>query len=292
VPANNEFVQMPLNLEFGGRRLRSQRRYWYLFPIVSGFLLLFISACEDIPRSSATVPDFSGHWEHMIAHYLSPADGQGPVTNIPGLTFASMNVWVGDYRNPVLLPWASERVKDHAVEELERGEPLWEQERLCRAFGVPHILLLREPIEILQEDTAVTILYHHDNQVRRIPLNAKHHVTPNPSPYGDSVGHYEGSTLVIDTLALSDTGPIDNYGTPHSEALHVVERYNHNPIDGALRVDFFVEDQKTFATAWRGVQLYQRLPEPEGFRENICADNIRYGVANEYPVPRDDTPDF
>lgn len=249
-------------------------------------------ACTDGRADGPTVPDFSGYWEHVIAHYLPPEEGPQPVTNMPGLTFAEMNLWVGDYRNPILQPWASEAVKAHDIAQLERGEPLWEQWQLCMAFGVPHALLLREPVQILQETGSVTILYQHDNQVRRIYLNEMHPEPLDPSPYGHSVGHYEGDSLVIDTVALTDTGPIDNYGTPHTDALHVVERYRLEEDGDVLRLDFVVEDQKTFETAWRGIQRYYRSSTPAGFRENICAENIRFGGNQEYPVPKDGTPDF
>jgi hypothetical protein len=263
-----------------------------LFSVIGLLTLPLLASCTEQSTEPIGVPDFSGYWEHVIAHYLPPEEGPGPVTNMPGLTFAEMNVWVGDYRNPILQPWASDTVKAHDVAELERGEPLWEQWQLCMAFGVPHALLLREPVQFLQEADTVTILYQHDNQIRRIALNTRHPAGIRPSPYGHSVGHYEGDVLVIDTVAMSNTGPIDNYGTPHTDALHVVERYRLTEDGMVLRAEFIVEDQNTFASAWRGVQHYHRADIPGGFRENICAENIRFGVGEEYPVPKDNTPDF
>ncbi len=211
---------------------------------------------------------------------------------MPGLTFAEMNLWIGDYRNPILQPWASEAVRLQAVAELESGQPSLGQLQLCRPFGVPRVLLLREPIQLLQEPGMVTILYQHDNQVRRIYLNQEHPSNPSLSPYGHSVGHYEGDVLVVDTLAMSNTGAIDFYGTPHSEALHVVERYRLSPDGNVLEVRFTVSDPEAFTSEWKAVQRFYRIPLPDGFRENICADNIRDGLGGEYPVPMDDTPDF
>lgn len=272
------------------RKAQSLRRSTLCYLVTLALPLL--AARGEQQSVGASIPNFSGYWEHAIAHYLPPEDGPGPVVNMPGLTFAEMNVWVGDYRNPVLRPWVSEAVKDHDVQELDRGEPLWEQWQLCMAFGVPHALLLREPVQILQEPDAVTILYQHDNQVRRVALNEKHGDAFRRSPYGHSVGHYEGNSLVIDTVAMSNTGPIDNYGAPHTDALHVVERYRLEEGGDVLRVDFTVEDQNAFVTPWHGVQLYYRNDLSTEFRENICADNIRLGDGQEYPVPKDDTPAF
>ncbi len=251
-----------------------------------------LGSCSERNFQSSLPPDFSGYWEHAIAHYLPPDNGPGPVVNMPGLTFAAMNVWVGDYRNPILQPAASEAVRLRAVEELERGEPLLGQLQLCMALGVPYALLLREPVQFLQEPGMVTILYQHDNQSRRIYLDDGHSSEPKPTPYGHSVGHYEGDTLVVDTVAMSNTGPIDFYGTPHTAALHVVERYRLSQDGKVLEVRFTVNDPGTFTSEWNAVQRYYRIPLPGGFRENICAENIRNGPEGEYAVPMDDTPDF
>jgi hypothetical protein len=82
-------------------------------------------------------------------------------------------------------------------------------------------------MQMLQQKDEVTILYANDYDVRRVHMNRTHPEHVTPSWYGDSVGHYEGETLVIDTVGVK-VGPfamVDMYGTPHTEALHVVERY-------------------------------------------------------------------
>jgi len=253
-----------------------------------------LAACEaDLPRETPApqpVPNLSGYWEHIIAHFLPPESGPGPVTNMPGLEFAAMNVWVGDYRNPILQPWAAEAVKAHDVAELESGEVLKEQLQLCMPLGVPNVIHLREPVEFLQSAGMVTILYHHDSQVRRVYLNETHPEDLTPTPYGHSVGYYEDDTLVIDTIGFSNTGPIDYYGTPHTEALHVIERYRVTE-NGLLETHFRVSDTGAFTTEWSARQIYQRSAPDTSFRENICADNVRAEIG-EYPVPTDLTPDF
>ena len=83
------------------------------------------------------------------------------------------------------------------------------------------------PCRLLQQPDKITILYDYDHQVRHVRMNQSHPAHVTPSWYGDSVGHYEGDTLVIDTVGIK-VGPfamVDWYGTPHTEALHVVERY-------------------------------------------------------------------
>jgi hypothetical protein len=264
----------------------STRLLFILVPVLA------LAAFREFRTPIVTVPNFSGHWEHAAAHFLPTDKGPGPVVNMPGLSFLAMNVWIGDYRNPILQPWASEAVRVHAVAGLERGEPLLSQLQLCMPFGVPNILTLREPVQLLQEPGMVTILYQHDNQIRRVFLNEGHPSNLEPSPYGHSVGHYEGDTLVVDTRNMSNTGAIDFYGTPHSAALHVSERYRLLDAGRVLQVDFTVSDLNTFTSEWHAAQRYYSIPLPRGLRENICAENIRMGVGSEYPVPTDDMLDF
>jgi hypothetical protein len=80
---------------------------------------------------------------------------------------------------------------------------------------------------MLQQSHQITFLYDEDNIIRRVRMNQPHPAQVTPSWYGDSVGHYEGDTLVVDTIGIK-TGPfamIDVFGTPRTPALHVVERY-------------------------------------------------------------------
>lgn len=266
------------------------------FKLAASFLLSAsmsaLTSCGERDAEMAVPPDFSGYWEHAVAHYLPLEEGPGPVVNMPGLTFAEMNLWIGDYRNPILQPWASDAVRSSAIAELESGRPSLGQLQLCKPFGVPRALLLREPVQLLQEPGMVTILYQHDSQVRHIYLDDAHRANLALSPYGQSVGHYEGDELVVDTLALSNTGPIDFYGTPHTDALHVVERYRLVQDGDVLEVHFTVSDPGAFTAEWQAVQRFYRISLPDGFKENICADSIRDGLDGEYSVPTDTTPDF
>jgi hypothetical protein len=83
-------------------------------------------------------------------------------------------------------------------------------------------------MQMLQQPHQITILYSNDHEVRHVRMNQPHPARVTPSWYGDSVGHYEGDTLVIDTVGIKPDRPfamVDMYGTPYSQAPHVVERY-------------------------------------------------------------------
>jgi hypothetical protein len=181
-------------------------------------------------------------------------------------------------------------------------------------------------VQLLQQPDKVTMLYDEDHEVRRVRMNQPHPAQLTPSWYGDSVGHYDGDTLVIDTVGMK-IGPfsaVDQYGTPYTQALHVVERYRHidhqaaregqqrsgkeNLRNGAgaiaegwaadpnykgkgLLLQFTVEDEGVFTTPWTATKTYRRV-----FREwpeNVCAENPhRYNTDKDPAVPTADKPDF
>ena len=109
---------------------------------------------------------------------------------------------------------------------LRRGEDYPNPSLNCWPMVSPYIFRVQE-FQVIQKKDEVVFLFMQDHQVRRVKLNAQHPAQVTPSWYGDSVGHYEGDTLVVDTVGYK-LGPfplVDQFGSPFSEALHVVERY-------------------------------------------------------------------
>jgi hypothetical protein len=111
---------------------------------------------------------------------------------------------VGDYTNPILKPQAAEVVKEHGKITLT-GVPYPTPSNQCRPGGVPFVLW-NIGMQMLQEPDKITILYSNDHEVRHIRMNEPHPARVTPSWYGDSVGHYEGDTLVIDTIGVKIGG--------------------------------------------------------------------------------------
>jgi hypothetical protein len=275
-------------------------------------------------QSASSIPDFSGVWHRWLRPgFGPPASGPGPVTNRARVNGVSnYNQLVGDYTNPILNSEAAKVVRGHG--DLSRsavGYPTPSNQ--CWPEGVPYIFW-QYGMQMLQQADKVTILYLQDHQFRQVRLNQSHPANITPTWYGDSVGHYEGDTLVIDTVGIK-TGPfsmIDMYGTPYSKALHVVERYrlldyeaardalerdakinqryppNINPIDfdpnyrgKFLQLEFTVEDEGVFTTPWSAIITYGR---PLGeWAENVCAENMnKYNTEKEPAVPTADKADF
>ena len=149
---------------------------------------------------------------------------------------------------------------------------------------------LRYQMVLLQEADQTTILYENNQQIRRVYMNEEHPADLERSWYGHSVGHYEGDELVVDTVAQVEFTELDRYGTLHSDALRVVERYKLLD-ENTLQVVFTVEDQKAFTMPWRGVATYRRTDI--GFPEFICAENNRPTFDDQhFRIPTDFTPDF
>jgi hypothetical protein len=183
--------------------------------------------------NAASVPDFSGIWAHASwPGFEPPPLGPGPVTNKsrmrggpqPGVS--NPTVFAGDYTNPILKPQATEVVKRRG--ELESSGLVQPNEMTqCWPLGVPFIFT-NVGMQMFQQQDKITIVYAWTNEVRRVRMNQPHPTRITPSWYGDSVGYYEGDTLVIDTVGIKADRPfamVDMFGTPYSNALHVVERY-------------------------------------------------------------------
>ena len=225
------------------------------------------------PDEHATVPNLSGFFRHNTSVYSPPAEGgPGPVGDLPGHAHGGSDPWVGDYLNPILKAHTAAEVKRLNELELSGGVNL-ASFQLCQQLGVPLILTQRENIQLLQAPDQVTIIYQRDHHIRKVYLNVPHSKTLEASWYGESVGHYEGDALVVDTIGQKSESRVDRYGSFSSEDLHVVERYHLAEGGGALQVDFTVTDPNNFTMPWSATQYYRRNDMP--WEEVVCAENNR-----------------
>jgi hypothetical protein len=139
------------------------------------------------------------------------------------------------------------------------------------------------------------MIWQRDHLVRRIYLTGEHSEHVKPSWFGESIGHYEGGdTLVVDTIGLA-AGKyhyIDSFRTPHTEKLHVVERFTISRDRRALTAIVTVEDPDTFNEPLTLKQTW-RKNEVE-MAEMVCAENEVEHFANQNldPIPQADKPDF
>jgi hypothetical protein len=276
-------------------------------------------------QSAASIPDFSGAWVHPALGFGAPLTGPGPVLNKVRLPTGASNfsLLVGDYTNPILKPEAAEVVKKFGEISLS-GLAFPDPDNMCLQDPLPYIFW-NFYVRLLQQPHRVMIIYAHDSDFREVRLNQPHPATVIPSLHGDSVGHYEGDTLVVDTVGIK-LGPyrmVDRFGTPYTKALHVVERYRlldyeatKEALDRAekewprvggvvdpnyrgkgLQLEFTVEDEGVFTMPWSATITYGRDAN-QYWEERVCAENVQHDYQARYysdrnaHLPTADKPDF
>jgi hypothetical protein len=201
-------------------------------------------------RTPASVPNISGVWQT-----------QGYDRKIKPL----------DAGDPPWQPWNKEQFEKRAAAE-QAGKPLYDPTAACQPSGIPRIIAAPYPVEIVQTADATVFLYEVQHLFRVVKMNAQHPRDVPPSYMGDAVGHWEGDTLVIDTVGLVKNTQIDEAGTLHSEDLHVVERIRK--VEGALEVLFTIEDPKAFTKPWTAKRVWKWRPDVR-FLEYVCEENNR-----------------
>jgi hypothetical protein len=289
----------------------------FRFSIVVAGATLFLTP-PAASAATAPVPDFSGVWGRTSVDYEPLSSGPGPIMN----KTRTFYMRIGDDTNPILKPAAAQKVREAAAIS-RTGINFPTPSNQCTPWSAPYAWRALE-MQMLQEKDRVTILYVGDQQIRHVRLNGRHPTRVTPSAMGDSIGHYDGDTLVIDTIGIKPVrnSMIDNYGTPFTQGLHLVERIKL--IDGAtanrdaeqgerdsgkvevdmggasidpnyrgpgLQVAFTVDDPATFTMPWSAKVTYRRSAGP--WEERVCADNPHnYTTGADVPVPQAKAPDF
>lgn len=196
-----------------------------------------------------------------------------------------------DVANPNLLPWVMDALRAQN-EHVLSGKPLQPKSSSCWPHGLPAYMRYNGPTFIIQGAREVLILKNQSSEVRRVVLNRSHSPAPKPSWYGESVGHYEnGDTLVIDTIGLNDRTHVDLFRTPHTSALHVVERWRLLEGGREIELKIYVEDPGAFKAPYELMKHYRQAAAQ--WLEAICAENpigpLDQGLE---PMPQAATPDF
>jgi hypothetical protein len=280
-------------------------------------------------ENAASIPDLSGIWGRWF-NLEPPSSGPGPiVSELRRPDGSIIQSVVGDYTNPILRPQAAAVVKQNGEMELG-GTILSNPHNQCWPEPTPFTLSIQLGMQLIQQKDRVILLYLSDHQVRHVRLNVPHSAHPAPTWQGESVGRYEGDTLVIDTIGQK-VGPlsmVDRYGTPFSGSLHVIERYwlidgamardlqlkhesayfgagrssppanpygrgeiDPDPTKPGLQVEITVDDPVTFTTPWSAFVTYRHVQGT--WPEAVCAENTR-GSGSSWVslVPHALKPDF
>jgi hypothetical protein len=277
--------------------------------LIAGGILTSL-ACAGVASALAAetqtpqMPDFSTNevsWEAESMEFIAPPSGPGPVRSDQAHPYISNQVAratgvpptfrVADLSNPILKPWVVAELQK-INEAVLAGKPMFNREVRCWTPGVPAFLLDPGQLFVIQTSKEIWMIGHDDHRVRRVYLNVNHSEHPTPSWYGESVGHYEGDTLVVDTIGLNDKTLVDNYRTPHTDQMHVVERFKL--IDGGKTLEALVtiDDPGAFNMPWSAIQRFRAVHEGP-LPEKACAEDTQnyFGYDLE-PIPQADKPDF
>jgi hypothetical protein len=263
--------------------------------------LLWPSIAAETAKTPNFAPDSLTGWQILDDDFIPPPSGPGPIVSDPAHPYISFyrfprnpkpSFRVADLSNPILQPWAREHLRKVNERSLSGKVVAIPKER-CWPVGVPAFLLLpATPVYFLQTQKQVSMIWMQDHQVRRIYLDVPHSANVAPSWFGESVGHYEGDTLVVDTIGISGKSYVDNYQTPHTDQLHVIERFRMIEDGKTLEVNVRVEDPGAFTTPWNAIQRYRRM-DRSALSEVVCAENnddhFHHGIE---PMPQADKPDF
>jgi hypothetical protein len=284
--------------------------------VILGMVLPSVLACPASAAEGTAIPNFAPDsrtgWVAGVPdgvnpvgqEFLPPPSGPGPVTFDPAHPYfdtvaarragRTPTLRVADLSNPILQPWVREELRKVNARALTSIVMFTRKER-CWPIGVPGFLLYPvTPVYFLQTAKEVVMIWEEDHMARHVYLTGAHSPDVKPSWFGESIGHYEnGDTLVVDTIGLNTRTFVDSFRTPHTEQLHVTERFRI--VDGgkALEVNVHVEDPGAFTTPWNAMQRYRRVAQSP-LREAVCAENNAnfFDYKDIEPIPTANKPDF
>jgi len=216
------------------------------------------AAGQSAPRTIGGKPDLSGIWQavntanwNILSHTAEK--------DIP----AGLGVVEGD--EIPYQPWAAAKQKENFANRAT-ADP----ESKCFLPGVPRIMYMPYPFQIFQTASHVAITYEYVHAVRRIFMNSQHPEGEIGFFMGDSRGHWDGNTLVVDVAHFTDQTWFDRSGNFHSADLHVIERYTPVSADH-IEYEATIEDPKVFTRPWKmSMPLYRRLDKGMRILENEC----------------------
>jgi hypothetical protein len=208
-------------------------------------------------QSAAATPDFSGVWNAMRNNYDFSSFSKG---------------------DPPMTPWGQEQFNKAKPSQGPRGVTLSETNDMvykCTPAGMPYIYLQLFPMQIVQTPKEVIEIFESDHTVRHIFIDGRKHPDDlTPTYNGHSIGHWEGDTLVVDTIGMNGKLWLDRLGHPESDQMHIVERIRRTDTN-TLQVDFTFDDPKSYPKPWTAVLRFQLRPGWE-IMEDVCEDNYAF----------------
>ena len=211
------------------------------------------------PRTSSGKVDFSGVWQKAYVPDMTK-DGRNQ-QGFPELPFT---------------PWGEAEWKKYDAAD-------GDYTGACLPFGMTRSVNTPEPMQIMQSDKYFAFLFEQNSWFAVVPIDGRPHGTGVPTWFGDSVGHWEGDTLVIDTVNFNGKTRLDTVGHPHSDQLHLIQRFSR-PDLGHIAYEVIVDDPKTFTKPWKNTRTFTLRPDWE-MMEYSCEENNKSLWEGRIKVP-------
>jgi len=217
------------------------------------------------PRLANGKPDFTGVWDRPavtdITRSFSTDDGIRQI-GVEELPFTE---------------WGRQQWENH--------DPANDYAGACLPYGFPRAIVARHPMQLVQHPDFLTFLFEQNSFFTVVPIDARPHpedAMDNPSWFGNSVGHWEGDTLVIDTIATNGYTKLDTVGHPHSTEMHLIQRLTRTDF-GHIEYEMIIDDPKTYTRPLKQIQSWLLRPEWE-IMEYSCTENnlelLKSGIIN------------
>ncbi|HEV8043176.1 MAG TPA: hypothetical protein VGP62_30130 [Bryobacteraceae bacterium] len=252
------------------------------------------------PRADGGHPDLNGIWQTMNeadydleAHLAKPAMAlrQGPYGPVPAAPVLALGAIGAVPPSLGVVAGGEIPYKPEMLAKKKENQENWltrDPEIKCFLPGVPRATYIPQPFQIFQNAKQIFFTYQFAGAVRNIFLK-----DPGPAPVdswmGQSVGHWEGETLVIDVTGLNDQTWFDRAGDFHSDSLHVVERYTRTSLD-VISYEATMEDPKVFTRPWKiQMPLYRRQEKNMQLLDFKCVEfveELMYGQWRKNPLPK------
>ncbi len=275
-------------------------------PVFAGLLCAGIAVSPPLAAQDNLVPNFGPDVKTAWVpdrptgdDYLPPLNGgPGPVVSEKGHPYVpngngnQPTYRIADVSNPILKPWAVEQM-EKANDAVRAGKVPYITRERCWPAGVPGFTVYTrvQAIHFFQTPKEVTIINELNTQVRHIYLNVRHSQNPAHTWYGESVGRYEGDELVVDTIGLNDKTFVDNYRTPHTDQIHVVERFKMIEGGKTLQATVTVDDPGAFNMPWSATQRWRKVERL--LEEDPCEESNAYFLGYDVvPIPTATKADF
>jgi hypothetical protein len=217
--------------------------------LIAGSALAQSAQPFEMPRMPNGKPNLQGVWQHP---YVPDMTANRP-----------------DQKGAGELPytaWGANDFKNYDVSKFDYTGH-------CLPMGLMRSMNAPYPIQIMQNDAYLAFLFEQSTWFNVVYLDGRRHpADPNPTWFGHSVGKWDGDTLVIDTVGFNDKTRLDTLGHPHSDELHMIQRF---VLRDATHMDYEVtiDDQKTYTRPWRNSRVYTRMKPGEELIEYSCEEN-------------------